>query len=264
MDPRKYEIIGAPFDRASKYSGSSQAPQTIREKKLFSWLKDLQEDGLEISDGGDVPMRPLPDPESKPDQLEEILIYSDPLMKRLKQSYTAGNIPVILGGDHSISIASISTAVERLKSKHGDDAELGVIWVDAHPDLETPEDCIAGDLHATTVAHLLGYGDERLANLCGFSPKLKPQNIAIIGLRDVVPSERKILKEHNMEVYTMFDIERLSIVEICERAFSRLERETSGLVISFDIDACDPLVAPGVEYPERGGLNFREACMIMQ
>jgi arginase len=185
-------------------------------------------------------------------------------MTRLEQSYDSGHLPILIGGDHSVSIPSVSAAAKHLRKRVGSSADLGLVWVDAHPDLEVPETTRSGDLHGTPVAHLLGYGDPTLSQLGGFAPKLHPRNVVLIGLRDVMIAEREIIKERGIRAYSASDVEREGIAEICGSAFAMLSNQTAGFVLSFDIDACDPSEAPGVEYPERGGLTFREARLIME
>ena len=294
MKRRGYEIIGAAFDLGSDTRGSADAPRALREKGLLKELRWLKERGVRLIDGGDV-HGPVPgdsgsadfrasdrgatdadstdsratDPRSSdspaaPRHTAELVSFSHTLMEKLRGSYESGRVPVVIGGDHSISIPSVSAAAALLRETQGPEADLGLIWVDAHPDLEMPETSSSGDLHAMAVSHLLGYGVEELSHLGGFSPKVKPANLILIGLRDVLPEERAIIREKRITAYAGTDVERLGITHICEQAFSKMSRDTAGFVLSFDIDACDPLVAPAVEYPERGGLTYREAALVME
>jgi arginase len=142
--------------------------------------------------------------------------------------------------------------------------KLGLIWVDAHPDLETPNSTPSRDLHGMSVAVLLGLGAPELVRLGGFSPKVRAENVAFIGLRDILRAERELIESLGMVAYTATDVERFGIAEICERVFRYMEDAVSGFVLSLDVDACDPTEAPGVEYRERGGLTFREVRLIAE
>jgi len=258
-----FEIIGAPFELASLKAGCAKAPGIIREKGLTRRLKNLKLRGIRSVDGGDCPSPAKPESTSSPKYLTELLEFSETLMQRLAKSFRNEYIPLVIGGDHAISIPTISETANHLKSKN-EQAELGLIYVDAHPDLEVAEKGYSGDLHATSVSHLLGYGNEQLCNLAGFQPKLKPENIIFIGLRDVVRIERELIRDLKITAYTALDIEKLGIVEICVRAFRQIAERCDGLFVSFDIDACEPTIAPGVQYPEPGGLTWREANIVME
>jgi arginase len=190
--------------------------------------------------------------------------FSGDLMQRLERSYALHHRPVVLGGDHSISIPSVSAGSRFLRETHGAEAPLGLIWVDAHPDLETPDTTTSGDLHGMPVAVLLGHGAPDLCHLGGFAPKVDPRHVVYIGLRDVLPEERAIIQQYGITAYSASDVEGLGIAEICERTFTFMAEHAAGFVLSFDIDACDPSEAPAVQYPEPGGLTRREARVIME
>jgi len=260
-----YEIIGAPFELGSWKAGCGEAPRVLRERRLEKRLSSLGERlGFSVTDGGDVETPPAGDPDARPKHLAETVSFSEALMARLGECYGMGRFPVVVGGDHTVSIATVSAAARRLRETHGDDARLGLVWVDAHPDIETPQRNPDTDLHATPVAHLLGRGCEELAGLGGFAPKIRPDDVAFIGLRDVVTEEREAIRELDMMAFGFTDVERLGVVEVCERAFARATEGTAGFVLSFDIDVVDPSEAPAVQYPEPGGLTFREAAVVMQ
>ncbi len=264
MKKKVFEIIEAAFDLTSRIPGGMDAPRAMRRKGLDAWLDDLRKSDVVIQEGGTVKGPLVATSKSKHKNLPELIEYSHKLFDRISESYSFGNTPFVIGGDHGISIATISAASAHLKNSFGKQADLGVIWVDAHPDLETPNECIAGDLHSTSAAHLLGMGNKELCHLGGFSPKLKPNHLIYVGLRDVVLSEKKIIHNQNIEHYTTSDIDLMGMHKLCRRIFARMEKETSGFVVSFDIDALDPTIAPGVQYKERGGLTFREARTIME
>jgi arginase len=264
MKRSKFEVIGAPFDLCSTQRGSAAAPAVRRENGLMRRLGSLKRAGISVVDGGDVASPEAGDETARPKRLSELLAFSSDLMSRLKRSYESGHTPVVLGGDHSVSIPSVSAAAAYLRSREGENAELGLLVVDAHADLETPQASPDDDLHAMSAAHIIGYGIDDLRTLGGFCPKVRPESIVYIGLRDVYPNERKILKDERLTAYTMSDIERLGIVGVCERAFSHLSQRTSAYVLSLDADAIDPKDAPGVLWPTLGGLSYREASVLME
>ena len=260
----QYEIVGALFDFGSALRGCAQAPRVLRDKGLIKRLNSLIETGISISDGGDVISYEVSESYSLSNSITALSTFSTRLMSRLEKSYDSGYTPVVIGGDHSISIPSVSAASVHHRKLLGDEAELGLIWVDAHPDLGYPEACPNVELHGMSVAHLIAHGDEKLTGLGGFYPKLRPENIFFIGLREVMACEKDLIKKHVMTAYTMTDIERLGIFQVCEEVFSQIRKKTSGFVVSFDIDACNPLEAPAVQYPEPGGLTYRESRVLME
>ncbi len=264
VEERSFQIVGAPFELGSRTSGPALAPEAVRTSGLTSLIDSLTRRGVAASDLGDVAAPSRGESDSNPRNLDELVAYSRDLMPCLAKAYSAGACPIVIGGDHAVSIPSVSAAAAAVREARGDDAQLGLVWVDAHPDLETPETTPSGDLHGMAAAVLLGFGAPELVGLGGFSPKVRPENVAFIGLRDVLRCERDLIESHGMPAYTATDIDRLGIATICERVFGHMSTAVSAFVLSFDVDACDPLEAPGVEYPERGGLTFREARLIAE
>jgi arginase len=259
---RSFRIVGAPFELGSRTSGPAQAPDALRSGGLTALAESLSRRGMTVSDLGDVAAPNRGEAHSTPRHLKELLAYSEELVPRLIDVYSTGSCPIVIGGDHAVSIPSVSAAAAAIRKLKGDDAQLGLVWVDAHPDLETPETTPSGDLHGMAAAALLGFGATELVELGGFSPKVLPENVAFIGLRDVLPCERELIESNGMRAYTATDIDRLGIANICDQVFGHMSSAVSAFVLSFDVDACDPMEAPGVEYPERGGLTFREARLI--
>lgn len=264
MKNRKWEIIGAPFDHGSSHKGSGKAPEAIRAAGLTRRLDYLNSEGFDVIDASDIVPELSGVSSVKPSGLNELIAYAPAFMEKLDASLNGGFIPLILGGDHSISIPSVSAAADHLRRAGSANGTLGLIWVDAHPDLETPGDDSTNDLNAMSAAHLLDHGVEELRNLRGFSPKISPEKMIYIGLRDVVPEERRLIQDMSIAAYTASDIERLGFASICERSFAQMNEKTDAFVLSFDIDAIDPMEAPGVDYPQPGGLTFREAMLLME
>ncbi|MGO8673348.1 MAG: arginase [Capsulimonadaceae bacterium] len=249
-----HDIIGAPFDNASYERGCRDSPDALRRFGLSNRLTWLRKMGVEAVDGGDV----VPDNED-----EDAVSYCDRLFKGVGTVYDQGRRPIIVGGDHAISMGTVAAAAEHLRKIDGCDARLGLVWVDAHADLETPESSSSGNLHGTPMAHLLGLGDQSLAAVGGFTPKVRPEHVAYIGLRDTSPAERSLIRTMELTTYTIPDIERLGITGVCERVMQAMDA-LDGFVVSFDMDAIDPTDAPGVQAPAPGGLHYREAKVVME
>jgi arginase len=261
---RRWEIVGAPFDFGSSHKGSHKAPEAIRAAGLTRRLNHFTSLGIDVIDGGDVEPSVCSSLQKTPLGLNEMMVYAPTLMARLDASFILGTVPLVLGGDHSISIPTVSSVVGHLRKSLKTDATIGLIWVDAHPDLETPGPDSTNDLNAMSAAHLLNLGVKDLRTLHGFAPKIRSEHLRYIGLRDVVQEEKQAIHDMNITYYTMSDIERLGIVEVCDEVFGYMNEKTDAFVLSFDIDAIDPLVVPGVDYPQPGGLTLREAMVIME
>ena len=259
----KYSLIGAAFGLAAGMPETEGGPQAIREAGLLDRLSKL---GISINDRGDIKLksdnREIGDKSRK--YLDQILEFGQDFSLEISSSYEAGETPVILGGDHSTSIFSISAAVNYLKVKKGKDARLGVLWVDAHSDINTPDTTLSGNIHGMSMAVLLGHGDDSLCNLYNINPKVKSDDIAFIGLRDVDPPEKKRIRELGLCAYSMTEIDRCGLGEVLVRALTQITKDTDGFVVSMDLDVCDPRMAPGVGTPVRGGLTFRESHLVME
>ncbi|NDC37973.1 MAG: arginase [Proteobacteria bacterium] len=263
---RSYELIGAAFGLGSDNKGTLGAPAALRAARVLERLRRLGvqvESGIDIAlspefplerDGGNPKLRNLP-------AMHE---FARLMMPALRAVYGRGAMPVVLGGDHALSMVTISVAAEVLKQRHGPDAELGVLWVDAHGDVNTADTTPSGNLHGMPGAVLMGSGEPSLVNLSGFSPKVKPENFVLMGVRDLDPGEKEYIRSGGITAYTMKDIDMWGIGEIARRAFAQVSRATKGVVVSFDMDVCDPNLAPAVGTPVRGGFTFREAHLVME
>ena len=260
---RRYELISAAYGLGATRPEAAMAPSVLRQSGLVERLRLVSSD---ILDQGDIvaPDIEITKVNPKLKYIETYLAFSELLAPRLRTCYMAGRKPIVLGGDHSVSISTISLAVEALKRRCGNTAEMGLLWVDTHGDINTPETTPSGNIHGMSVAALLGLGDQRLTNLYGFSPKLKPENIAFVGLRDLDPPEKTLLKKLGILTYTMREVDLLGIGEVAQKAIKHVTANTAGFVTSFDLDVCDPSIAPGVCTPIRGGLTYREAHLIME
>ncbi len=249
-------IIGAPMDLGADRRGVDIGPSAIRYAGLSYHLHRL---GYTIHDIGNIA---IPQPESQIEgnpqlkYLEPIVQASEELKSVVSSALAQKEFPLILGGDHSIALGSISAAVQK-------DNALGVIWIDAHPDFNTAETTPSGNIHGMILAALTGLGDSHLTGVIG-AATLNPAHIAIVGARDIDAGERSLLRTHQVHVFTMSDIDRYGISEIMKQAIAVAGPNANPIHLSLDMDALDPREAPGVGTPVRGGLSYREAHMAME
>jgi arginase len=264
MQGRKWEIVGAPFDFGSEHRGTAKAPGAIRSAGLTRRVKHLRSLGIDIVDRGDVEA-PVPgDPECLPKGLGEMREYAPALVGRLRASLSKGTVPVVLGGDHSITIASVAAVAESLRERGKETSSIGLLWVDAHPDFETPGPHGTNTLNAMPVTHIVGRDVGDLRTVPELAASIQPGNLAFIGLRDVLTEEKRAIQELGIRAYTASDVDRLGIDTVCREAYAVVSEQTDAVVVSFDIDVLDPVFAPGVDYPELGGLSTREGAVIME
>ena len=260
---RPWSFVGASYGLGSGRKGAAFGPQAILQAGLMNRLNKV---GLDVTLAKVI--HPVFEPQY-PDELklkhyQEFLEFHKELSEATLEVYKSGHRPLVVGGDHALSISSINTAATYLREVHGPDAEVGVIWVDTHADINTIETTPSGNIHGMPLAVLMGRGDKRLTSLIDGRPPLKPINLVYIGLRDVDPDERLLIKDLNIRAYTMRDIDEHGIAKITRDAFSYLQGKTDGIVVSFDLDVCDPRIAPGVGTPVSGGISEREAHYIME
>jgi arginase len=256
------EIIGVPADLGGgSIRGTCMGPAAIRMAGLRARLATL---GYVVSDRGDVavPVRENIDPRHEKEKfIIPILELCQNLMSLTQASLDQGRLPVLLGGDHSMAIGSISGVAAHMKAQG---KKLGLIWVDAHGDINTPETSPTGHVHGMPLATILGYGHELLVNLGGDKVRVLPQNVALIGIRNIDANEKRLLQKSGIHFFTMRDIDEMGMAKVIDKAFAAACHNTDGIHISYDMDSLDPLLAPGVSVPEQGGLSFREARMLME
>ena len=169
--------------------------------------------------------------------------------------------PMLLGGDHSLAAGSIAGAAGFYAAR---DQRIGVIWIDAHADLNTPGSSRSGNVHGMPLAHLLGHGDSALANVAGIKPAVRAANVAIVGLRDADEAEREHLAKWKLRALTMRSIDERGVRSVMDEAITIASDETAGIWLSFDLDCIDPTAAPGVGTAVPGGMTFREAHLAME
>lgn len=257
---QRIEIIGAPSTFGQKKLGVNLGPDAIRYAGLLSRLKKI---GLDVIDKGNIEVPTLDVEKFNSDQeglrnYDEIVTVSENLSKATSEIVEKGNFPLTLGGDHSIAVGSISGISQHYEN-------LGVIWYDAHGDLNVPEESPSGNVHGMPLRILAGDGPDELVNINDFTPKVKPENIVLIGMRDLDEGERKYIKDKNIKTFTMADIDRFGIQEVIERSLEYLKsRNIDGLHFSLDVDALDPAETPGTGTRVMGGLSYRESHFALE
>ena len=254
-------VLGVPMDLGSGRRGVDMGPSAIRIAGVEARLREL---GHEVVDEGDITIKNMEElkvGDVHARYLKEITRASALACKKVDRILTRGHFPLILGGDHSIAVGTVSgiAAVARRKGK-----KLGLLWVDAHGDINTPESSPSGNIHGMPVAALLGHGPAELTGIGGRNPKVDPANVALVGIRSLDEGEKHRLKATGVQVQTMSDIDRHGIHRVMKKALARVTDGTDYVHVSFDLDAVDPTVAPGVGTPVKGGLDYREAHLIME
>jgi arginase len=177
------------------------------------------------------------------------------------ESLEEGAIPILLGGDHSLAAGSVAAS-----AAHGrrDKQPLGLLWIDAHGDMNTPSSTPSGNVHGMPLAALLGPEPAELSRIGGFSPTVLPQHTALVGVRNLDDREKDLVRASGVHMFTMTDIDRLGVAAVASKALEAVGTGTAGIHVSFDLDACDPAIAPGVGTPVKGGINYREAHLLME
>jgi arginase len=246
------DIIGVPIDLGADRRGVDMGPSAIRYAHLHQKLEEL---GYTLQDKGNVEV-PIQETCSINNPRLKYIDCIIPMGRRIAgaiaTSVQGGRFPLVLGGDHSLSIGSIRGAARQRK--------LGVIWVDAHADFNTADTTPSGNIHGMPLAALCGLGDPRLVCLWNeTSPVLDPRRVAVIGARDLDSGEKRNLRGAGVMVQSMEQIDRIGMVAALEKAIERVSRDVDGIYLSFDMDALDPRHAPGVGTPVPGGLTYREA-----
>ena len=255
---KNISIIGVPMDLGQLRRGVDMGPSAIRYAGVVERLEMLDYD---IEDLGDIGVEHVDRKQIVNNgalrNLKEVAIASEELARSVDDVITRNRFPLVFGGDHSIAIGSLAGI-----SKHYDD--LGVIWYDAHGDLNTLETSPSGNIHGMPLAVSLGLGDPALTDIYGFKPKIKPENIVIIGARSLDDGEKKLIKDIGIRVYTMHEIDRLGMTRVMEESISYLKNRTDGVHLSLDLDGLDPHDAPGVGTPVLGGISYRESHLAME
>ncbi len=236
-------------------------PSTIRIAGLHERLAEL---GCKIVDMGDitVPVREtVAQKHVNLNFLDPILKTCESLAKRVKDSLSKAHLPVILGGDHSIAIGSVS-GVSQFYHEQGN--KVGLIWIDAHADMNTPQSSPSGNIHGMPLAVLLGYGADSLTQIGGYKGKVASENVALVGIRNLDQHEKQLVKECGIRYFTMREIDEKGMFRVMEEAIQIAMQDTVGIHLSLDLDGIDPLFAPGVSTPVMGGLTYREVHLALE
>ncbi len=265
---KKVEIIGIPLGFGAGQTGSELGVEamrlsSIRGKRLIDHVHDI---GYDVTDFGDVeivkPGRPALENEN-PKYLPEMLASCRNMAATLKRVLGNDSLPVILGGDHSIAIGTLSGISSHFRERSED---VGLIWFDAHADINTPDSSNSGNVHGMPLATLLGYGNDDLVSIEGFSPKLNPKYCAHVGARDLDAGEKRRIHELGMRdnFFTMSDIDRRGMLACVEDALAIASKASGGFAVTFDVDMIDPRFAPGSGTLVRGGTTYREAHLALE
>jgi len=259
---RRIRIIGVPLDLGASRRGVDMGPSAVRVAGLEARLEAL---GHQVTDGGNIRVEiaeTQPAGNENARFLKQIAETCTRTAEAVVKTLEEGMTPLLLGGDHSLAAGSISGVAHFCRRQN---QQIGVLWLDAHSDINTPESSPSGNVHGMPLAALLGLGPEPLANIFGYAPKIAPENTVLIGLRDIDAGERDNLRRAGVtEVYTMRDIDERGMRAVMEEALRAAGRGTAGYHVSLDMDWIDPEDAPGVGTPVRGGATYREAHLAME
>ncbi|WP_313894183.1 arginase [Psychrobacillus sp.] len=258
MNKLNISIIGVPMDLGQNRRGVDMGPSAIRYAGVMERLEAL---GHSVKDEGDIAIghtRKEQPTDTHLRNLEEVIEGNTKLGDKVHEVLKGSQFPLVLGGDHSIAIGTLAGLADHYEN-------LGVIWYDAHADLNTAETSPSGNIHGMPLAASLGLGHKDLVNIRGYAPKIKPENVIIIGARSVDPGERELIKELGIKVFTMHEIDKLGMTEVMDQAIAYLkERKVDGVHLSLDLDGLDPLYTPGVGTPVPGGISYRESHLAME
>lgn len=253
------KIIGAPMDLGASRRGTDMGPSALRVARLGPRIERL---GHTVEDLGNVYSPTVETKTAKHTSLlyaEEIVRVCETLARRVEKVVATGDFPLVMGGDHSVAMGTVGGVA---LGKAG--GRVGILWIDAHADFNTTETSLTGNIHGMPLSAICGIGDPRLTGIGGINPKSRPENVVIVGARDIDPDEGVLLKKAGVTVFTMREIDERGMRRIMEDALDVACRNVSHLHVSFDADSMDPEEAPGVGTPVAGGLTYREAHLAME
>jgi arginase len=258
---RLVHVHGVPLDLGGGRRGVDMGPSAIRIAGLGERLTAM---GLTVVDKGNLDA-PIPETREERDPrkkyVREIARVCQKLYQHVYQSLQEQAVPIVLGGDHSLAAGSAGATADFAAASGSD---IGLLWVDAHGDMNTPSSTTSGNVHGMPLAALIGPEPAELSRIGARSPKIRADKTVLIGVRNLDTLEREAILDAGIHVFTMKDIDRDGIAKVMEKALTIAGSETSGIHVSFDLDVCDPSIAPGVGTPVKGGLNYREAHMVME
>ncbi|MFZ0061709.1 MAG: arginase [Pyrinomonadaceae bacterium] len=258
---RKVAILGVPLGYGAGMAGVDMGPAALRVARLNERIAAL---GYEVSDKGDLHLerpRSPAHPSDKLKYLPEISKACEQVAAEVQMILQAGELPIVLGGDHSIAIGSISGVAAHCRELK---QTLGLIWFDAHADMNVPETTPSGNIHGMPLSALLGYGAPALIHIGGFTPKLDPRFCAHVGARDIDRGERELIRKLGMRFFTMREIDERGMSACMDEAIAIASQASGGYAVTFDVDALDPTDAPGSGTLVRGGLTYRESHLALE
>jgi arginase len=260
--PRKIRVIGVPLDLGQTRRGVDMGCSAVRVAGLEARLEQL---GHKVEDAGNIPVTMA---ETKANfgaanakYLKEITQTCTKVAELVVKTLEAGKVPLALGGDHSIAVGTVSGVSEFYRRQN---QAVGLLWIDAHSDINTPDSSPSGNVHGMPLAAIMGLWPSELANIYGYSPKVRPENCVLVGVRDIDAIEKENIRRAGIEVFTMRDIDERGMRSVMEEALRMAGRGTAGYHVSLDMDWIDPEDAPGVGTPVRGGATYREAHLAME
>ncbi len=258
---RPVAILGVPLGYGASMAGVDMGPAALRVARLNQRIAQL---GYVVRDLGDLHLdrsQSIPEPGDKLKYLHEISVACEELARRVEGILQAGELPLVLGGDHSIAIGSIAGFASYCRQRN---ETPGLIWFDAHADMNTPETSPSGNIHGMPLAVVLGHGAPELQNVGGFTPKLEAQFCVHVGARDIDGTERTLVRRLGIRFITMREIDERGMSACMDEAIEIASRASGGYAVTFDVDALDPGDAPGSGTLVRGGLTYREAHLAME
>jgi arginase len=259
--PRQIRVIGVPLDLGQSRRGVDMGPSAVRVAGLEARLEAI---GHIVEDAGNVAVA-LPEQKKEgaahAKYLKEITATCTSSADLVLKTLEAGKVPLVLGGDHSVAAGTVSGVAKYFRRKN---QKIGLIWIDAHTDMNTPETSPSGNVHGMPLAAIMGLGPAELGNIYEFSPKVDPENCVLVGIRDVDNFEKENIRKAGVEVFTMRDIDERGMRVVMEDALAMAGRGTAGYHVSLDMDWIDPEDAPGVGTPVWGGATYREAHLAME
>lgn len=261
MRPSRIALIGAPLDLGAGRRGVDMGPSAIRVAELHERLARLS---YIVEDRGNVDViqaesRDAGNPHAR--YLAEIAETCKRLAATVEKAAADNRFPLVLGGDHSLAVGTVSGVARHFRKKK---QPIGLIWIDAHADMNTPESSMSGNIHGMPLACLIGHGPKELTHIFNYAPKVAPRNTVIVGLREVDQLERQMVRESGVHIFTMRDIDERGLKPVMMDALRFATDGTAGFHLSFDMDSVDPQRAPGVGTPVPGGLTYREAHLAME
>ena len=257
----RIDVIGVPMDLGAGRRGVDMGPSAVRIAGLTDQIRAL---GPRVRDLGDVEV-PIPEildsGESKARYLSEIATVCAGIYERVSRSLAGSCMPIVVGGDHSLAVGSVAGTAAAARAA---DVPLGLIWVDAHADMNSPETSPSGNVHGMPLAVCLGNGPRQLVEIGGAVPSVAPERTVLLGVRNLDEVEKQIVRDSGVHVFTMLEIDQRGLYEVVQEALELATADGAWLHLSFDLDSVDPRVAPGVGTPVQGGFSYREAHLIME